>query len=259
MDLREDKVIGIVGGMGPEAGLALYNSILRLTGAATDQQHLSVILMSFPKHIADRTAYIEGSTPVNPAYNVAEIICKLERSGAQVVGIACNTSHAPEIYNVILEQLEKAGSNVTLINMPRETCLYLKREYTHAKRIGLMTTNGTYRSGIYRDILQGMGYDVVVPDYPFQDKVIHRAIYDPVFGIKSSAGSVTQKAGVLLDKALTFFRRQNCDAVILGCTELSLAVPGRVASDMTLLDCTNIFARALIREAKSFTDAGVPA
>src|SRR6187402_3337971 len=105
--MEHNKVIGIVGGMGPQAGAALFNDILRQTNAMTDQQHLSTILMSFPGDIADRTAFLEGEPVVNPAFVIAQVIKKLENAGAEIIGMACNTSHAPEIYDVVTEQLSR--------------------------------------------------------------------------------------------------------------------------------------------------------
>src|SRR5215213_8942139 len=104
MDRGRNKTIGIVGGMGPQAGVALLNSITCMTGAAKDQEHLSAILMSFPGEVEDRTSFLEGNVSINPAYSIANIISRLEIAGANIIGIACNTSHAPRIYNVITEE-----------------------------------------------------------------------------------------------------------------------------------------------------------
>src|SRR6187431_541684 len=146
MNLKKDKIIGIIGGMGPESGLALCSSILNHTHASTDQEHLSVILMSFPKHLEDRTLFLEGLVDVNPAFNVVEVIRKLENAGAQIVGIACNTCHAPRILDVILSELRRSDSHVKLVEMPLETCRYLKNYCPGIRRVGIMATNGTYKS-----------------------------------------------------------------------------------------------------------------
>ncbi len=249
MDGEKDEVIGIVGGMGPQAGLALYNSILCHTKAETEQQHLSVILMSFPGCIVDRTLFLEGIETLNPAFVILDIINKLEKAGAKVVGIACNTAHAPRIYNVILEELAKSNSTVNLLNMPLETCKYIKNEHSHVVRVGLMTTNGTYKSEIYKNILQGWGYDVIIPDFKFQDEIIHKMIYDPEFGIKSNTNGITGEARLLMNKALLFFKQEQAHAIILGCTELSLILSEKVVDDMIIVDSTQALAKALIREA----------
>ena len=82
--MKNKKVIGIVGGMGPESGIMLCNNITSRTIATTDQQHHSIILMSFPKSIVDRTAFLNGDIEINPAYQIVEIICKLEKSRSKL-------------------------------------------------------------------------------------------------------------------------------------------------------------------------------
>lgn len=258
MNLEEENVIGIVGGMGPKAGLALFDSILCHTRAVTDQQHLSAILMSFPAHIVDRTSFLEGASHVNPAYNIAEIIRKLERAGAKVAGIACNTSHSPAIYNVILAELYRTNSRVKLVNMPYETCRYIQDNHSHVRRIGVMTTNGTYKSGIYKQLLQSLGYEVVTPDFEFQNNIIHKMIYDQEFGLKSNASGVSAEARSLLDKALRFFRSKRSDLIILGCTDLSFMLTDDIAGDMLVVDSTESLAMALIREAGTLKINGNP-
>lgn len=249
MNLTQDKVIGIVGGMGPQAGVALLNNVLTHTEAREDQQHLSAILMSFPKYIVDRTSFLEGDQVINPAYNIAGIITRLENAGAKIIGIACNTSHSPDIHDVILEELAKRNSQVKLLHMPVEACNFIRDNYGNVKRIGLMATNGTYRSGVYEELIKNMGYEFVIPEPEFQNEVIHKLIYDKNFGIKANPGKTTREALELLNKATHFFKSQKTDAIILGCTELSLILTEKVVSDMIVVDSTVTLAKALIREA----------
>lgn len=249
MNQGRNITIGIVGGMGPQAGVALLNSITCLTGAATDQGHLPAILMSFPGDIEDRTSFLEGNVGVNPAYSIANIISRLEMAGAKIIGIACNTSHAPRIYNVITEELKKTGSGVKLLNMPFETCRYLKDNCPQVHRVGVLSTNGTWRSGVYNGFLQDMGFEVIVPEPEFQNDVIHAMVYDPGFGIKSNAGCITGEVNALMKKALSFFRERRADAIILGCTEFSLMPFESEVNGMLVVDSTDVMARALIKEA----------
>ncbi|MBL6448213.1 aspartate/glutamate racemase family protein [Fulvivirga sp. 29W222] len=249
MDLEQDNVIGIVGGVGPQAGLAMYDYILRYTKAAKDQDHLSVVLMSFPRHIADRTAFLDDPLRPNPAYNIARVILNLEQAGAKVVGIACNTSYAREIYSVILDELSKMNSQVSLLNMPKETCRYIKSNHLHVRRVGVMSTNGTYRSEVYKHLLEGYGFEVILPDEQFQNDVIHRMIYDENIGLKANPDKVTFDAKQLMREALNYFANAKAEAVILGCTELSLVAPYVTPNDIVLVDSSEVLAKALIRES----------
>lgn len=243
------ETIGIVGGMGPQAGAALLNSITCITDAARDQDHLPVILMSFPAEVEDRTSYLDGHVSINPAYSIANIIGRLEQAGASVIGMACNTSHSPRIFNVIKEQLEKAGSEAMLLNMPFETCRHIKENHPQVRRVGVLSTNGTYRSGVYNNLLREMGFEVIVPPPEFQNDVIHAMVYDADYGIKSNAGCITPEVHALMKQAISFFREKRAEAIILGCTEFSLMPFSKQVNGMLVVDSTEALARALVKEA----------
>lgn len=249
MNLQNENVIGIVGGMGPQSGLAVMDSIIRQTKATRDQEHLSTILMSFPKHLVDRTLFLEERWLENPAYQIAEIIHKLEKAGAKIVGIACNTCHTLEIFNVIIEELTRINCKVRLVNMAYETCLYVRENFPNVKHVGIAASNGSYKSGVYKSLLTSWGYDPIVPDFTFQNNVIHKMIYDKDFGIKSNP-TIANEVLELLEKALTFYKDNGAEAVILGCTEFSLIAKENLpANDMIFVDSCDVLAKSLIREA----------
>lgn len=253
------KVIGIVGGMGSQAGIALYERITSNTPAATDQEHLSVILMAFPGDIVDRTLFLEGKVPVNPGYAIAQVIDKLAVSGAEVIGIACNTSHSPAIFELIAAEMDRFPYKPKLLHMPMEVCRYIDGIRPGISRIGIMATNGTYKCGLYRNLLEQRGYEVVEPDPTFQNDVIHRMIYDPRSGIKANSNRVTDDVRVLFGEAISYFRKRAVDAVVLGCTELSLVQSEGIIEGMLIIDSTACFARALVREAKTSREVSVSA
>ena len=149
-----DKIIGIVGGVGPYAGVDLVTKILNLTKAGKDQDHLPLVLMSLPGLIHDRTAFLLGETDVNPAYAISRIIMKLQQVGADVAGIPCNTAHAPSIFNLIQAELVKNNCRIKLLNMIEEVVAYIIRTYPNVGRIGVLSTNGVYQTRIYQNILE---------------------------------------------------------------------------------------------------------
>ncbi|MBA4057075.1 MAG: aspartate racemase [Marivirga sp.] len=249
MGFENSKVIGIVGGMGPKAGIALYEAVISQTQATTDQQHLPVVLMSFPGNIVDRTLFLEGRISPNPAYEIAKVIRKLTMSGAQIIGIACNTSYSSAIFDVIESEMDRLGIRSKLLNMPLEVCNYISKNHSEVSRIGLMTTNGVYKSQLYKTMLEDKGYEVVIPDLEFQNEVIHRLIYDPQIGIKANSSRISEQAKLLCNEAMEFFRMNDAEAVVLGCTELSLVLSLHDVDGMYIIDSTKCLAKALIREA----------
>lgn len=249
MYMKHNLVIGIVGGMGPQAGITLFNKILCHTPAVADQEHLSTVMISFPGDIVDRTAFLEGKTDVNPAGKITEIITRLEAAGAEIIGIACNTSYAPEIYNPIVQRLSEMKSRAKVLHMPLETCRVIRDFGDRVRRVGIVCTNGTYHAGIYKDMLTDLGYVAVIPDLAFQNNVIQRLIYDRSFGIKSNPSGVSNEVKVLLEKTFLYFRKNRTDAIILGCTDLSAIITEEKIDGMFVVDSTLALAKALIRDA----------
>lgn len=253
MDLMTPKVIGIVGGMGPQAGNTLFEQIILHTPAKTDQEHLSVLLASFPSTILDRTAYLNGQVSENPAYAIEEVIKKLETAGAQLIGMACNTSHVPAIMEVIQATLTARNSKVELLHMPLKTCLFMQNRYPTVKKIGVLATNGVFSSKLYYTILEDMGYDLVVHDSSMQDQ-IHRIIYDQDWGLKAHPEYLHPQALSWLNELLDYFIQQGTDALILGCTEFSVAFRQHQIQNILLIDSTQCLAMALVNEAFNQSD-----
>src|SRR5688572_19505545 len=103
-------MIGIAGGAGPFAGLDLLRKVMEETVADKDQEHVSVIMISRPEIISDRTEFLVGREKLNPAFAIAGIMLDLERAGANIAAIPCNTAHARPIFDVIQNELDKRGS-----------------------------------------------------------------------------------------------------------------------------------------------------
>ncbi|WP_103070890.1 aspartate/glutamate racemase family protein [Aquimarina sediminis] len=246
------KIIGIAGGMGPKAGAMLFDYILEHTNAQIDQEHLPVVHISFPEKINDRTAFLEGKVQENPAYEIIEVLKKLTLAGAQVIGIPCNTSHTPQIFNIISQEFGYFNNNVKLLNMPLEVSRYLQLNYKRQTKIGVLTTNGTYRSGVYESYLSNSGLTPIIPNYEFQNESVHKLIYDPEFGLKANTKNLTSKAITLFDAILTYFKERDVSVILLGCTELSMLKDHMIwDTNIVLVDSTEVLAKALIREATS--------
>jgi len=247
--VKGDKPIGIVAGVGPFAGLDLLGKILAETPAGKDQDHLPIFSLSQPDEIVDRTEYLLGRVDENPAYAMARQLQKLASLGAQVAGIPCNTAHAPPIFDVIEAELQTAGSPIQLLHMIREVGRYLQENHPGIRTVGVLSTTGTYRARIYPQVLGASGLTVVTPDEAMQVERIHPAIYDPVYGLKATGTPTEQARAQLVDGALAL-RNLGAQALILGCTEIPLAIPEKQLQAMVTIDPTRILARALIREAR---------
>jgi len=193
-------IFGIIGGMGPAATCDLYQKIIELTPADSDQGHLHIIIDSAAQ-IPDRSAFLAGSGP-DPRPALIESARRLEAAGAEILLIACNTAHA--FYREI------AGSvNAAVLNMPEEASAYAGRNYGSEKPFLLLATDGAYESGIYEAAFLGDGLEILEPNEKDKEKLM-----DWIYSVK--AGNCTVKRGQF--KAL--LSRYDAAAAILGCTEL---------------------------------------
>ncbi|MFC1782808.1 aspartate/glutamate racemase family protein [Planctomycetota bacterium] len=245
--MQNEKIIGVVGGVGPYAGLDLVRKIFDQTRAACDQEHLSVVLLSLPRRIQPRTEYLLGNIKTNPAHAVAEIIIQLEQQGAAVVGIPCNTMFAPPIYDVILQKLKAANCPLEPVHMIKQTAEYIRQNHPEIHRVGLLCTWGTYLSNIYPHFLEPAGLEVILPGEATCKEVVHRAILDRDYGIKAHSNPVTKTARHQLLQVIDDLCARGAQGIILGCTELPLAIPEAKIGSTIMFDPTSILARTLIK------------
>lgn len=248
MQKEKDRSIGVVGGVGPLAGLDLQQKIAAQTLAGCDQDHVTVLSVSRPSTIPDRTEYLLGRVSQNPAEPLAQQVQLLAQMGAAVVAIPCNTAHAPPIFNQIRLRLQAQACQIHLLHMIAEVGRFLQENYTHIQRIGILSTTGTYQTNVYPQVLGALGFTAVNPSQAQQENNIHPAIYHPDYGIKS-CGFVSEKARADLESAAHDLLAEGAEAIILGCTEIPLAMPQKQIGQALIIDPTLILARALIREA----------
>jgi len=217
-------MIGIIGGIGPAAGLNLARLIMEQVKVQKDQDHVPWILMNQPGKIVDRTEFLLGKVDVNPGDEIARQILLLEQSGCTVAGIACNTAHAPAIFDRIMEILGKAGSSIKLIHAIGETVRHASRELENGSRIGILGTTGSYQFKIHGIPLRKAGLEVIDQGMEIQEELIHQAIYHPEWGIKAQDNPPKKECLDHLQKAVDFYRGQGASALVLGCSEISLVI-----------------------------------
>jgi len=224
-----DRVIGILGGMGPEATLDFYRHIINLTPAVKDQDHIRILIYSNPK-IPDRTKAIAGDGK-SPLPHLIESAIILEKGGAGIIAMPCNTAHhfLPEIQRRIA---------IPILDMIAETCKELRRRLPKANRVGLLATVGTVQSGVYHRALSCAGIELLLPG-DAEQKRIQDAIALVKAGVHNQSTKKTlQSIGMRLMEA-------GAKAVILGCTEVPLAFdPGEV--NYPSLNATLILAEAAV-------------
>ena len=245
------KAIGIVGGVGPYAGLDLNQKIFACTTVKTEQDHFQVYLLSCSSLIGDRTEYLlHPESHENPGEAIYEVVAKLNAIGAQVIGIPCNTSHCAPIYDVIVARIRENRLPITLVNMIEETARFTMGAVPRVRRVGLLATRGTYSSGVYQSTFASLGEVEVLSPEPHEQESVHASIYDPTYGIKTHPNPISREAVKILTDAGKGLIARGAEAVIMGCTEIPLALRP-VALGVPMIDSTLVLARALIARAEA--------
>lgn len=241
------KMIGIVGGVGSYAGIDLIRKIYDNTGAKSDREHLPISMLSAPHKVRDRSEFLLGTIKENPGASIGEIITTLIQNGSEVIGIPCNTAHAPQIFNVIKSSISESCH---LLHLIEEVGHYIQNMHPEIKKVGVLCTNGTYNAHIYPNTLSRFGIKTILPSKEIQEIFVHPAIYDQNYGIKAFSNPVKSKAKKDLLFAASYLSRMGAEAIILGCTEIPLAIQKPTIEDCIVLDATDILAKALIRESR---------
>lgn len=239
-------LIGILGGMGPQAGLDLADKLITATATQSDQDHIPFILFSLPGEIPDRTTFLLGRSESNPAYAIADQFEKMSAMGITIAVMACNTAHAGPIFDLALALLREKGIKLRILHMVKETVSHIRENFPGIQRVGILATLGTYQAHLYDQALEDQGLEAVIPDPATQESDIHAALYAPSIGIKTVPGDVTEEASRRVRSAIEHVVGLGAEAVILGCTELPLAVRENQIAGVPILDPARIMAEKLI-------------
>jgi aspartate racemase len=198
--------LGVIGGMGPEATSYFYEEVIAHTKAACDQEHIDMIILSHAT-MPDRTQAIMTGNQDALLKAMADDVAILESCGVQNIAIPCNTSHY--FYDSI-----QARTSVPVIHMVRESVRYAVSKGENVRRIGIMGTDGTIRAGVYDRECRALGVEAIVPS-PERQKDVMSLIYED---IKSGRQGDPDK----FERVLSDLKAQQCDVILLACTEISV-------------------------------------
>ena len=229
-DLKPRVVLGIFGGMGPEATANMYQLIVRLTPARKDQEHIPTLIYSLPQ-VPDRTTAIENHDPAIVPWLV-EGVTRLERAGASFIIIPCYTAH-------YYHERMQAAMHIPILNMIRETADTVAGYYPESRDVGLLATSGTIRTGLYEKELAARGRRVIVPDEAVERDYVMKAI------ALIKAGNTGKESEDLLAFAGEHLEKRGAQLLVLGCTEIPLAFnPDRAR--VPVINATKVLAEAAI-------------
>lgn len=228
--MHERKTIGILGGMGPAATSELFSRIINNTPAKTDQEHISIVVVNDPT-IPDRTKYILGEG-TNPIPYLIKNINKLTQIGVDLIIIPCMTAHS------FIHDLQKYSS-IPILNAVELVENYLTEYYPNLQKVGLLATDGSIKSGVFQKYLTKK---ICIPEAKEQKSLIE-IIYGEN-GIKAGNASEKQVNGI--KRVVNHLKDSGIQAVIAGCTELSLVMDEENMS-MPVIDPMMLLAEHVIK------------
>jgi aspartate racemase len=216
-------MIGILGGMGTQAGLDYCNKLAMLNRGRIDQEYPIFMLYNKsnipgrPESIGVQTRKFsdlprnaQNTTKYNNVLKSLLEGCRsLEKSGCKFIVIPCNTAH------YWYEDL-KRKIKIPIINMPKEVFLHTKKICKKNSKIGLLATEGTLKTKIYEKLFKNE-YKLIIPPHNLQIKSVNKTIKHVKMGnIKLAEKSIKL--------AINYLIKNNCKKIILGCTELPIAI-----------------------------------
>ncbi len=228
------KTIGVLGGMGPEATNQFLAMVTALTPATKDQDHIPVLCFNNAA-IPDRTSAILAGAP-SPLPDLIRSAQLLERAGAQLLAMPCNTAH------FYFDQLVPHVT-IPFLHLLREAAAAARAACPNGQRLGLLATAGTIRSGIYYQPMLEVGFQLVVPESAAQDELVGPAIA----AVKRMDKAL---ASELLAQAADRLVQEGAEVVVAGCTEIPLALTQAHVS-VPLVDPAEAMARRVVALARA--------
>ena len=199
-------MIGILGGMGTQAGLDFCNKLAVINRGKTDQKYPLFIL------------YNKSNIPKRPEnlkkyFNVLKSLitgCRLlEKNKCKFIVMPCNTAHYWR------DDLQKK-INIPILSMPKEVFLHTKKSCKKNSKIGILSTEATLKTGVYSRYFN-KNYKLVSPLKSLQKNSVNKAIKYVKMGKVKEAEKV-------LRPAVKYLLKIKCKKIILGCTELPIAI-----------------------------------
>ena len=216
-------MIGILGGMGTQAGLDFCNKLAILNRGKIDQEYPLFILYNKsnipgrPESIGVQTKNLSNRSYNNTSkkkyQNVLKSLlqgCKLlEKNKCKFIVIPCNTAH------YWFDDLQKK-INIPIINMPKEVFKHTQKKCSKNSKIGLLATEGTLKTKIY-DRLFEKNFQLIKPTDALQKNSVNKTIkYVKMGNVKLAEKSIR--------KSINYLLKMKCKKIILGCTELPIAI-----------------------------------
>ena len=216
-------MIGILGGMGTQAGLDFCNKLAMINRGKIDQEYPLFMLYnksnipgrptSISVHAASSSDILGRPQNLNKYNKVLKSLTEgcisLQKSNCKFIVIPCNTAHY--WYDDLQRKIK-----IPIISMPKEVYLHAKKNCKKNSKIGILATEGTLKTRVYNKFFD-KNFTLINPKKSLQIKSVNKAIkYVKMGKIKNA-----EKA---IKPAINYLIKMKCKKIILGCTELPVAI-----------------------------------
>jgi len=227
------KIVGVLGGMGPEATVDFMAKVISLTPAEKDQDHVHMLVDHNPS-VPNRQAAIlaDGEDP-QPA--LAIMAQRLQEAGAEFLVVPCNTAY-------VFQDAITSATTIPLISIIDVTVAAIAEQSPGASKVGILATNGCLRAGVYQSALAAVGLQVILQDDDEQNELMNL-----VDGIK--AGVRGGEVAIAMRDLARGLQNRGAQAIIAGCTEIPLVLDDAALS-VPLISSTDVLAQKTVQLAR---------
>lgn len=227
------RIVGVLGGMGPRATVDFYDKLVAHTPAASDQEHLRVVIWADPTVPNRQDAILADGE--SPAPWLRRGIEQLIRAGAEIIVMPCNTAH-----RFVRDVLPEGIEFIDIVDVTVET---VRRHPTTA--VGLLATDAALASDLFQSALHEIGRDVVLPSRTDQAQLT-----ELIGGVKAGAADAASRERLTL--ILSDLAARGAGVTIAGCTEVSaLLGANHVQDGPDVIDPALELALAAIQRART--------
>ena len=228
------KKLGILGGMGPAASAEFVNRLIAQTSASCDQDHIPFVLWSDPR-VPDRSTSLRNKDDL-PLSWLLNGIQGLKSAGCNCIVIPCNTAH------FWFDEMKKQASwNSKIIHIVDSVVDALQDVNVTNSTIGIIGTQATIELGLYQYKLNKLGWNCITPTKEEMDTLVQPAINL----IKANNNEAAQP---LIMTVVNRLIDSGAKAVVLGCTELPLAVKQTEEKGIPLINSIDCLVKSALIE-----------
>ena len=235
--MAKDRVVGILGGMGPEATIDIFTDIVKHTHIENDNDHLRIIIDNNPKLPSRQDAILKGTE--NPGPAMATTAQNIEKAGADFIILGANTAH--HFYHYV-----KDAVNIPVLHIIEETVLETINSVRGIKKVGVLATKGAMKTGMFQNAFKDV--DVEVTDVPND---ILELVHTAVFSFR--AEGINESNLAMMKKAVSFLIENGSEAIVMGCTEIPLILKNQTI-DVALINPNDVIADITVKYAKHEID-----